>query len=106
MVDPRTSESGIQKYILESKAKYILTLDVLAEKIQGAISDTSIEKIITVSATNSFVGVRGILFDMVNTKSHNVENVLPWKKFVNNRNKAVDKSSYRKNKCCVIVRCV
>lgn len=39
MVDPRTSESGIQKYILESKAKYILTLDVLAEKIQGAISD-------------------------------------------------------------------
>lgn len=44
MVDPRTSESGIQKYILESKAKYILTLDVLAEKIQGAISDTSIEK--------------------------------------------------------------
>ena len=103
MVDPRTSESGIQKYILESKAKYILTLDVLAEKIQGAISDTSIEKIITVSATNSFVGVRGILFDMVNTKSHNVENVLPWKKFVNNRNKAVDKSSYRKNKCCVIV---
>lgn len=97
------AESGIQKYILESKAKYILTLDVLAEKIQGAISDTSIEKIITVSATNSFVGVRGILFDMVNTKSHNVENVLPWKKFVNNRNKAVDKSSYRKNKCCVIV---
>lgn len=34
---------------------------------------------ITVSATNSFVGVRGIIFDIVNTKSHNVKNVLPWK---------------------------
>lgn len=103
MVDPRTSERGIQKYILESKARYILTLDVLAEKIQGAISDTSIEKIITVSATNSFVGVRGIIFGMVNTKSHNVNNVLPWKKFINSRSKGMDKSSYRKNKCCVIV---
>ena len=103
MVDPRTSERGIQKYILESKARYILTLDVLAEKIQGAISDTSIEKIITVSATNSFVGVRGIIFGMVNTKSNNVKNVLPWKKFINSRNKGVDKPSYRKNKCCVIV---
>lgn len=47
MVDPRTSERGIQKYILESKARYILTLDILAEKIQGAIRDTSIEKMIT-----------------------------------------------------------
>lgn len=103
MVDPRTSERGIQKYILESKARYILTLDILAEKIQGAIRDTSIEKMITVSATNSFVGVRGIIFDIVNTKSHNVKNVLPWKKFINNRNKVVEKSSYRKNKCCVIV---
>lgn len=103
MVDPRTSERGIQKYILESKARYILTLDVLAEKIQGAISDTSIEKIITVSAMNSFVGVRGIIFGMVNTKSNNVKNVLPWKKFINSRNKGVDKPSYRKNKCCVIV---
>ena len=102
MVDPRTSERGIQKYILESKARYILTLDILAEKIQGAIRDTSIEKMITVSATNSFVGVRGIIFDIVNTKSHNVKNVLPWKKFINNRNKVVEKSSYRKNKCCVI----
>ena len=103
MVDPRTSERGIQKYILESKARYILTLDILAEKIQGAIRDTSIEKMITVSATNSFVGVRGIIFDIVNTKSHNVKNVLPWKKFINNRNKVVEKSSDRKNKCCVIV---
>lgn len=103
MVDPRTSERGIQKYILESKARYILTLDILAEKIQGAIRDTSIEKMITVSATNSFVGVQGIIFDIVNTKSHNVKNVLPWKKFINNRNKVVEKSSYRKNKCCVIV---
>ena len=103
MVDPRTSERGIQKYILESKARYILMLDILAEKIQGAIRDTSIEKMITVSATNSFVGVRGIIFDIVNTKSHNVKNVLPWKKFINNRNKVVEKSSYRKNKCCVIV---
>lgn len=51
---------------------------------------------ITVSATNSFVGVRGIIFDIVNTKSHNVKNVLPWKKFINNRNKVVEKSSYRK----------
>lgn len=103
MVDPRTSESGIQKYISESKAKYILTLDVLAEKIERAVKNTSVENIITVSVTNSFKGVHGTVIRVLTAKHRKAAKVLEWKKFISTRNKVINKFTYRKNKCCVIV---
>lgn len=54
LIDPRTSSDGIRKYILETNAKYVLTLDILTQKMEQAITDTDVQKIITISTINRF----------------------------------------------------
>lgn len=53
MVDPRTSKEGIENYINEAKSKMLIMIDVAADKARDAKKKTTIEKIITVSPTDS-----------------------------------------------------
>lgn len=53
MVDPRTSKEGIENYINEAKSKMLVMIDVAADKARDVKKKTTIEKIITVSPTDS-----------------------------------------------------
>lgn len=53
MIDPRTSEEGIKHYLNEVDSKLLVVLDVFNKKISNIVDDTSIEKIINVSASDS-----------------------------------------------------
>lgn len=58
MVDPRTSVEGIKEYIQEVQAKYVLTLDVCYEKVEKAMVDTTVEKVVVTSPANSLTGIK------------------------------------------------
>ena len=53
MVDPRTSKEGIENYINEAKSKMLIMINVAADKARDVKKKTTIEKIITVSPTDS-----------------------------------------------------
>ncbi len=53
MVDPRTSKDGIEGYIAEAKSKLLFIIDRAADKVKDVKKKTSVEKIITVSPTDS-----------------------------------------------------
>lgn len=53
MVDPRTSEKGIEHYLNEAHSRVLLILDVVYPKIAKIITNTCVEKVIVVSAGDS-----------------------------------------------------
>ncbi len=53
MVDPRTSKEGIENYINEAQSKMLIMIDVAADKAIDVKKKTTIEKIVTVSPTDS-----------------------------------------------------
>ena len=53
MVDPRTSKDGIEHYINEAESKMLIIIDVAADKAKDVKKKTTVEKIITVSPTDS-----------------------------------------------------
>ncbi len=53
MVDPRTSKDGIENYINEAQSKMLIMIDVAADKAIDVKKKTTVEKIITVSPTDS-----------------------------------------------------
>lgn len=53
MVDPRTSDDGIKKYIEEVDSKLVIIIDSYFNKIKGLIGNGTVEKAIAVSPANS-----------------------------------------------------
>lgn len=53
MVDPRTSDEGIKKYIEEVDSKLVIIIDSYFNKVKGLIDNGTVEKVIAVSPANS-----------------------------------------------------
>lgn len=98
LIDPRTSSDGIRKYILETNAKYVLTLDILTQKMEQAITDTDVQKIITISTINRFTNKLHAIFKFQKQKK-----ILPWHLFIRRQEGKLPPITYRENSCCAIV---
>ena len=103
VVDPRTSASGIRKYISEAHAKYVLSLDVLSKKMKEAIAGTNVEKFITVSPLNSFAGIKGKILRVILRADKAGKDVYPWRMFMSRQEGDLPSVPYKENACCVIV---
>ncbi len=108
MVDPRTSVEGIKDYITEVNAKIVLTIDAAYPKIEKAIEQTEVKKVIVVSPADSLTQPKKLLFNiskrLKGTKSHLKANCLTWDKFMAGSETAHPQYvSYQKDTCCVIV---
>lgn len=103
VVDPRTSASGIRKYISEAHAKYVLSLDVLSEKMKEAIAGTNVEKFITVLPLNSFAGIKGKILRVILRADKAGKDVYPWRMFMSRQEGDLPSVPYKENACCVIV---
>ena len=103
VIDPRTSISGIRKYILEAHAKYVLSLDVLGVKMKQAIDGTEVEKFITVSPLNSFAGIKGKILRLISRADKTGGNVYSWRMFMSSQEGNLPDIPYAENTCCVIV---
>ncbi len=82
MIDPRTSVEGIKEYISEVDAKNVLCIDVAYPKIEKAIDDTTVEKIIIASPADSLPQPKKFLFNMLNKLKGSVpklgNNCITW----------------------------
>ena len=98
LIDPRYSEDMIKDLIVEANSKYLLTLDLCNEKIKKIESKTNLEKIISVSATNSVPIIRHI------KKNNVVENEkwMNWTTFTK-KESTYEKNEYVQGKFSVLV---
>lgn len=105
LVDPRTNEKGIRKYINECKAKYILTVEQVYPVITKAIVGTEVETVIVVPVSNSMLKVAQILYGIKNKSITSVcgKNKYSWNEFVK-RGKDTEPqyAKYKKDKCFIL----
>ena len=62
MVDPRTNVDGIREYILESDARFVMTINLAYPAIVKAAKNTSVKNIIVVSPADSLPPVTKVLY--------------------------------------------
>ena len=103
MVDPRTNVDGIREYILESDARFVMTVDLAYPAIVKATKGTAVEKIVVVSPADSLPPVTKLLYKL-KTKSPVIdEAAFDWKKFIELGNRVTPEyASYEKDACCVM----
>lgn len=98
LIDPRYSEDMIKDLIVEANSKCLLTIDLCNEKIKKIESETNLEKIISVSATNSVPIIRHI------KKNNVVENEkwMNWTTFTK-KESTYEENEYVQGKFSVLV---
>jgi len=101
LVDPRTSVEGINYYCNEAKARFVVTLDQLTEKITQATQNTDVGCVITIDPTNALKSVG----DQNNTDfDRNGQRIVSWRKLISmSVAGAAKEKPYIANDCCVIV---
>lgn len=103
MVDPRTHVDGIHEYILESDARYVITVDLAYPAIVKAAKETAVEKTIVVSPADSLPPVMKCLYQLKNKPQQLGEEALCWSEFISLGVDAVPEyASYVKDTCCVM----
>lgn len=107
MVDPRTSTEGIKEYLVEVDANYALCIDVVYHKIEKAISETAVKKIIITSLIDSLSQSKKLIFNVVNKIKGTVpkfgNNCITWTDMLTNGQRSTyEVSLYRADVCCVI----
>lgn len=108
MVDPRTSTEGIRDYILEVKATLAVTIDVAYPRIARASEGTPVEKIISISPSDSMPAVlKGVMKLKAALEANKPVNDIPvqnWKSFIKDgKDVSYSPVAYTPKKCCVIV---
>jgi len=85
MIHPLSSEQEIEFYLKESDSKYILTLDLVYDKVVKAVENTNVKKIIVSSVSddmNNFMRTMYWFFSGRKNKIIKNENALFYKEFM------------------------
>ena len=76
-IDPRTDKHQMKKMMADTYAKYMISLDLVSEKVKEAVSDTEIEKIILISPADSLKRDKKLLYRITN-KNISTAGCLKW----------------------------
>jgi len=107
MVDPRTSNEGINEYISEVNAKYVLCIDAAYPKIKVAIQNTNVERIIVTSPADSLAQPKKAIFKVMNQMKGATpkldNNCITWEEMIaNGKQSEYRLIEYKTNTCCAI----
>lgn len=103
MVDPRTNVDGIHEYILESDARFVMTINLAYSAIVKAAKGTSVQRIIVVSPADSLSPVTKVLYNLKSKAPKLGEKSLVWKDFIALGTGTTPKYvPYIKDTCCVM----
>lgn len=103
MVDPRTNVDGIHEYILESDARFVMTINLAYSAIVKAAKGTSVQRIIVVSPADSLPPVTKVLYNLKSKAPKLGEKSLVWKAFIALGTGTTPKYvPYIKDTCCVM----
>lgn len=105
MVDPRTSEEGINEYLREVNSKIIVTIDVAFEKIKKAINGTSVEKIVVISPADSLLQPKKFMYKALKApKIKKDDSFVTWNSLLADIEQVVPSYvPYTEDAACVIV---
>lgn len=103
MVDPRTNADGIHEYILESDARFVLTVNLAYPVIVKAAKNTSVDRIIVLSPADSLPSIAKMLYCMKTKAPKYGEKALAWKEFMSlGKNETPQYAPYDKEVCSIM----
>lgn len=103
MVDPRTNVDGIHEYIIESDARFVMTISLAYPAIVKAAKGTSVNNIIVVSPADSLPLITKVLYQMKSKSPKLGEKTIAWKAFIAlGTGVAPEYAPYIKDTCCVM----
>ena len=86
MVHPLSSKNEIEFYLNESKSKYILTIDLVYDKVSQIVNKTNVEKIIVSSVSDDMSPTKYALYWFFNGRKNKIvkdEKALFYKELLN-----------------------
>ena len=87
MIHPLSSEKEIEHYIVESDSKFMLTLDVILDKVLSIKRNTNLQKIIVASPDSSMPPLLHYLYKVTNYKKRvkipKDDDIVTWSHFIN-----------------------
>lgn len=103
MVDPRTNVAGVHEYILESKSRLVMTVDLAYKAIEKAAEGTDVQKIIIASPADSLPLGAKMLYRLKSKAPKAGEAALSWREFLaGGVGASPNVVAYEKNTCCVM----
>lgn len=106
MIDPRTGTKGLAEYIVETKSKVLIALDVCHESINGVLQMVNLEHVIVLCAADSAKFPLKHVLRYNNRKMRITGNgcVVSWRSFVRaSGREKVAYFPYSKNQAAIIV---
>lgn len=73
MIHPLSSKSEIEYYLNESDSKYILTIDLVYDKLMSIINKTKVEKIIVSSISDDMTRTKMVLYWFFSGRKNKIE---------------------------------
>lgn len=87
LIHPLSAENEIEEYINESDAKFLLTLDLVYDKVHNIIDKTNVNKIVIASVGESLKNVKKFLYKFKSRgtipKIELTDDIMTWKEFLN-----------------------
>lgn len=87
LIHPLSAEKEIQNYINGSGATFLLSLDLVYDKVHNIVDNTCIKKIVIVSAGDSLKTIKKFLYKFKNRgtvpKIELTDDIMTWNEFIN-----------------------
>ena len=87
LIHPLSAEKEIQNYINGSGATFLLTLDLVYDKVHNIVDNTCVKKIVVASAGDSIKTIKKFLFKFKNRgnvpKIELSDDIMTWNEFLN-----------------------
>lgn len=87
LIHPLSAENEIEHYINESGARFLLTLDLVYDKIHNIIDKTQVNKIVVASVGESLKNIKKFLYKFKSRgtvpKIELTDDIMTWKEFIN-----------------------
>ena len=73
MIHPLSSENEIEFYLKESNSKYILTLDLVYDKVMRVVDKTNVERVIVGSVSDDMNNFMHVMYWFLSGRKHKIE---------------------------------
>ena len=73
MIHPLSSSSEIEYYLKESNSKYILTIDLVYDKLINVVDKTNVKKIIVSSVSDDMSNFKRVMYWFFSGRKHKIE---------------------------------
>lgn len=108
MIHPLSGQVQIRDYLNEVNSKLVITMDMVYDKILNVVDETSVNKIVSVTAFDSMPFVMRKLFKFTKNykKMKSNSKMIRWKSFINegkSRKNIEAESKYEEDKLAVIL---